>query len=99
MKIFTIITLKIIFFYSTFVSAEVKIAALYAESGPVSEIAEAIAEATPSPAVPYANKQIGTPIFPVFGKNMGGNSAIGSFLRSIKKIKSINAKADKIITA
>ncbi len=45
MKIFTIITLKIIFFYSTFVSAEVKIAALYAESGPVSEIAEAIAEA------------------------------------------------------
>ena len=45
MKIFTIIILKIIFFYSTFVSAEVKIAALYAESGPVSEIAEAIAEA------------------------------------------------------
>jgi branched-chain amino acid transport system substrate-binding protein len=41
MKIFTIIILKIIFFYSTFVSAEVKIAALYAESGPVSEIAEA----------------------------------------------------------
>ena len=45
MKIFTIIILNIIFFYSTFVSAEVKIAALYAESGPVSEIAEAIAEA------------------------------------------------------
>ena len=45
MKIFTIIILKIIFFYSTFVNAEVKIAALYAESGPVSEIAEAIAEA------------------------------------------------------
>ena len=45
MKIFTIIILKIIFFYSTFVSAEVKIAALYACSGPVSEIAEAIAEA------------------------------------------------------
>ena len=45
MKIFTIIILKIIFCYSTFVSAEVKIAALYAESGPVSEIAEAIAEA------------------------------------------------------
>ena len=45
MKIYTIIILKIIFFYSTFVSAEVKIAALYAESGPVSEIAEAIAEA------------------------------------------------------
>ena len=45
MKIFTIIIFKIIIFYSTFVSAEVKIAALYAESGPVSEIAEAIAEA------------------------------------------------------
>ena len=45
MKIFTIIIIKIIFFYSTFLSAEVKIAALYAESGPVSEIAEAIAEA------------------------------------------------------
>ena len=45
MKFFTIIILKIIFFYSTFVNAEVKIAALYAESGPVSEIAEAIAEA------------------------------------------------------
>ena len=45
MKIFTIIILKIIFCYSTFVNAEVKIAALYAESGPVSEIAEAIAEA------------------------------------------------------
>ena len=45
MKIFTIIILKIIFFYSTYVNAEVKIAALYAESGPVSEIAEAIAEA------------------------------------------------------
>ena len=45
MKIFTIIILKIILFYSTFVSAEVKIAALYAESGPVSEIAESIAEA------------------------------------------------------
>ena len=45
MKIFTIIILKIIFFFSTFVNAEVKIAALYAESGPVSEIAEAIAEA------------------------------------------------------
>ncbi len=42
MKIFTIIIIKIIFFYSTFLSAEVKIAALYAESGPVSEIAEAI---------------------------------------------------------
>ena len=45
MKIFTIIIFKIMIFYSTFVSAEVKIAALYAESGPVSEIAEAIAEA------------------------------------------------------
>ena len=45
MKFFTFIIFKIIFFYSTFVYAEVKVAALYAESGPVSQIAEAIAEA------------------------------------------------------
>ena len=45
MKYLPLIILKIIFFYSTFLSAEVKITALYAESGPVSEIAEAIAEA------------------------------------------------------
>ena len=38
-----------------------------------------MAEATPSPAVPYANKQIGMPIFPVFGKINGGNSLIKSF--------------------
>ena len=31
-------------------------------------ITDAIAEATPRPAVPYANKQIGTPILPVLGK-------------------------------
>ena len=45
MKIFILIIFKIILFYSNFISAEVKVVGLYAESGPVSEIAEAIAEA------------------------------------------------------
>ncbi len=45
MKILTVILLKIIFCYSPFANAEVKIAALFAESGPVSDIAKAIAEA------------------------------------------------------
>ena len=45
MKILTVILLKIIFCYSSFANAEVKIAALFAESGPVSDIAKAIAEA------------------------------------------------------
>ena len=31
-------------------------------------ITEAIADATPKPDVPYANRHIGTPIFPVLGK-------------------------------
>ena len=45
MKTFILIIFKIIFFYSNVISAEVKVTGLYAESGPVSEIAEAIAEA------------------------------------------------------
>ena len=33
-----------------------------------------IADATPKPSLPYANKQIGKPIFPQFGKIKGGSS-------------------------
>ena len=36
-------------------------------------ITEAIEDATPNPAVPYANKQIGIPMFPVLGKIKGGS--------------------------
>ena len=43
-------------------------------------ITEAIAEATPKPCVPYAKRQIGTPIFPVFGSINGGSSILRSFL-------------------
>ncbi len=68
MKIFTIIILKIILFYSTFVSAEVKIAALYAESGPVSEIAESIAEAK-RVAVETINPKIIIKFINIFDKN------------------------------
>ena len=35
---------------------------------------EEIAAATPIPKVPYANKQIGMPMLPVFGKKNVGNS-------------------------
>ena len=35
-----------------------------------------IADATPRPSLPYANKQIGKPIFPQLGKINGGNSLI-----------------------
>ena len=35
-----------------------------------------IAEATPKPSWPYANKQIGKPMFPQFGRINGGNSVI-----------------------
>ena len=45
---------------------------------------EDIAAATPKPWLPYANKQIGIPILPVFGKIIGGSS----ILRSLFKIKS-----------
>ena len=54
-------------------------------------ITEAIAEATPKPAVPYANKHIGTPILPVFGNINGGNSLITSFFKN-KEIKPIIRK-------
>ena len=52
-----------------------------------------MAEATPRPAVPYANKQIGTPIFPVLGKIKGGSSVIGSFFNTNKKITPTIEKA------
>ena len=58
-----------------------------------------MADATPSPDVPYANKQIGTPMLPVFGRNIGGSSVIGSFFKNSKKKKPNRAKAPKIITA
>jgi hypothetical protein len=45
---------------------------------------DAIAEATPSPAVPYANKQIGIPMFPVLGKINGGSSLMKSFFNNNK---------------
>ena len=35
---------------------------------------EDIAAAIPIPSLPYANKQIGIPILPVFGKKKVGNS-------------------------
>ena len=38
-----------------------------------------IAPATPKPDCPYANKLSGSPKFPVFGINKGGNSRIISF--------------------
>ena len=47
-------------------------------------ITEAIADATPNPAVPYANKQIGIPMFPVLGKINGGSSLIKSFFNNNK---------------
>ena len=58
-----------------------------------------MADATPKPAVPYANKQIGTPMLPVFGKNKGGSSVIGSFFKNIKKKNPTTANAPKITTA
>ena len=48
-------------------------------------IRDDIAAATPNPKSPYANKQIGNPIFPVFGRIKGGNSLIISF--TFKKYK------------
>src|SRR6056300_641347 len=41
---------------------------------------ETTADATPNPFAPYANRQIGSPIFPVFGKINGGNSVTKSIL-------------------
>ena len=58
-----------------------------------------MAEATPSPEDPYANKQIGTPILPVFGKISGGSSVIGSFFKINKKITPTIANAKMIIAA
>ena len=58
-----------------------------------------MADATPKPAVPYANKQIGIPILPVFGKKYGGNSLEISFFKKNKKITPIKAKLVKAITA
>ena len=52
-----------------------------------------IAAATPKPSNPYANKQIGKPIFPVLGIMNGGSSLIISFdLTKNKKITPIIAK-------
>tara|TARA_B100001250_G_C19447160_1_gene634359 strand:+ start:257 stop:505 length:249 start_codon:yes stop_codon:yes gene_type:complete len=44
------------------------------------------------PIDPYANKQIGIPIFPVFGKKKGGNSLEISFFIKNKKITPVIAK-------
>ena len=62
-------------------------------------ITDAIAAATPKPEVPYANKHIGIPIFPVLGKIKGGNSAIISFFNIYKKNKPINEKPTIIMIA
>ena len=45
-----------------------------------------IAADTPRPCEPYANKQIGKPILPVFGKINGGSSVITSLFKNFRKI-------------
>ena len=60
---------------------------------------EAIADATPSPAVPYANKQIGIPMLPVLGKISGGSSLIKSFFNNNKNKIPIIEKPLIIISA
>jgi hypothetical protein len=62
-------------------------------------ITEAIAEATPRPWVPYAKRQIGIPIFPVFGRINGGSSILKSFLRKNRSKRPTIAKPAIIITA
>ena len=47
---------------------------------------EEIAAAIPIPNFPYANKHIGIPIFPVFGKINVGNSLIKSFFKFSLKL-------------
>ena len=58
-----------------------------------------MAAATPIPKDPYANKQMGIPILPVFGKKYGGNSLEISFFKKNKKITPIKAKLIKAIAA
>ena len=58
---------------------------------------EDIAAATPIPKDPYANKQIGIPIFPVFGRKKGGNSLEISFFIKNKKITPVMAKQIRAI--
>ena len=47
---------------------------------------------------PYANKQMGIPIFPVFGKKKGGNSLEMSFFMKNKKTTPVIAKQIRAIT-
>ena len=56
---------------------------------------EAIAEATPRPWLPYAKRQIGTPILPVFGRINGGSSILKSFLRKKRSKSPINMAMGK----
>ena len=60
---------------------------------------DAMAEATPNPWIPYANRQIGMPILPVFGKIKGGNSMLRSFLSRKSAVSPITAKPPIIIKA
>ena len=52
---------------------------------------EEMADATPIPKVPYANKQIGIPILPVFGKKKGGSSLDISYFIKNKKMTPVKA--------
>ena len=62
-------------------------------------ITDAIAEATPNPWVPYAKRQIGMPILPVFGKIKDGNSMLKSFFSRESTISPKTAKPPIIIKA
>ena len=62
-------------------------------------ITDAIDDATPKPAVPYANRHIGIPIFPVLGKINGGSSLIVSLFKINRKNIPINEKPPITIKA
>jgi len=51
-----------------------------------------IVAAIPRPWLPYAKRQIGKPMFPVFGKINGGSSVIISLFRNLRNIIPVIAK-------
>ena len=59
-------------------------------------IKEVIDADTPNPLEPYANMQIGNPIFPVLGKIKGGSSLTISLVFNVYKVK-MPTKANKPI--
>ena len=59
-------------------------------------IREVIEAETPKPLEPYANIQIGNPIFPVLGKIKGGSYLTISLVFNVYKVK-MPTKANKPI--